>query len=247
MPRMRNTVVIGVVVMAAHILGCGRTTAPDSTDVDSTTGDGTTDDNTTRDPASGPFERIHWSDFVYEGCFLLPSHFRLVKDRIAYLPETNELAMYKVRFGIPQPVDSRVVAALNTASWDGVETDPGFDALWNPVDRVAGMVWEPETRKLWVVGYEFYNVAARDNLGVCAVSPNWTGTMGAWRVADANGSFSFDGVNWQRFGHANQTSTYVTLIPKSARQAPVTSPTYPVPTTQMCIVAPSTVPGRHEF
>src|ERR1041384_2621873 len=33
-------------------------------------------------------------------------------------------------------------------------------------------------------------------------------------------------------------STQVTLIPKSAKQAPETSPTYPVPITAMCIASP---------
>src|SRR4029078_9925743 len=40
-------------------------------------------------------------------------------------------------------------------------------------------------------------------------------------------------------------STQVTSMPKSARQAPVTRPTYPVPTTQICMVRVLRSIGAH--
>jgi len=229
MTRTESVVMACGVVLAAHLVGCSRTLEPDSlagNDPAGTTligpsgktmakGERSRDEGLAPAPLAHDFLPIHWSDFVYEGCFLIPPNFTLVPGKIAYLPLADQLAMNGVRFGIPQPVDSRVVADLNTASWDGVMNSAGFGALWDPVDRVSGMVWEPETQLVWVTGNEFYNVAARNNLGVCATTADFSGAIGAWRVADPDGSFSFDGMIWTDYGHANQTHGYVLLIPKS--------------------------------
>lgn len=226
MPRLRSVAVMLAAVWIAHVVGCSRNLDPDSTVGDGMTGpsvaapsEGTVPggrpEGLAPGPSRGEFSRIHWADFVYEGCFLLPPDFTLVPGKIAYLPHTDQLAMYGVRFGIPAPVDSRLVADLNTASWDGIHNNPGLASLWDPVDRVSGMVCDPNTGLVWLAGNEFYNVAAKNNLGICATLPDFSAAVGAWRVADPRGSYTFDGYLWTNFGHANQSHGYITLIPES--------------------------------
>jgi hypothetical protein len=166
-------------------------------------------------PAAGRFGRIHPSDLEYLGAFKLPDAkpWSFAKGAIAYVPTRNTLLAVGKGFeeiGIPEPVVSRSPGDLNEAVGLTRMFDPmaPLARALGPARSLGGVTWLDG--RFWVGTWEFYNVAARDNLGITSFDERYGDPRGAWRVGPPNVSRpSKDAF------HANKTHDYVMVIPES--------------------------------
>jgi hypothetical protein len=165
---------------------------------------------------AGQFGRIYYSDLTYLGAFKCPDRtsWSWAKGLIAYVPGKNQLIATGRSFAwldIPAPVISptKNPADLNEAfSPQGGMFDPmpAVNDLLDPAKSLGGVTWH--NGRLWIATWEFYNAAARDNLGLCSFDENFGDPRGAWRV----GPSGVD-VPVKDMFHANKTHDYIMRIP----------------------------------
>ncbi|HMB69230.1 MAG TPA: hypothetical protein VKU85_07950, partial [bacterium] len=136
---------------------------------------------------------------------------------IAYVPTRNTLLAVGKAFaevGIPEPVISRNPGDLPEATMLTRMFDPmaPLARALGPARSLGGVTWLDG--RFWVGTWEFYNVAARDNLGITSFDDGYGDPRGAWRVGPP-------GVHRpsKNAFHANKTHDYVMVIPDSWSEA----------------------------
>lgn len=170
-----------------------------------------------RYPGVGHFGRIWYSDLTYLGAFKCPDSktFSFAKGPIAYVPTRNTLLAVGKAFQeleIPEPVISkdRQPSELHEAKPVAKMFDPmrPMAPLLGKARSLGGVTWFEG--RFWVATWEFYNAAARDNLGITSFDEDFGDPRGAWRVGPP-------GVNQpiKDVFHANKTHDYIMVIPEN--------------------------------
>jgi len=163
----------------------------------------------------GQFGRLYYSDLTYLGAFKCPdrSSWAFAKGLLSYVPTKNQLIACGKSFAwidIPQPVNSRNPGDLIEAySPQGGMFDPmpAVNSALSPAGSLGGITWL--NGRLWIATWEFYNVAGRDNLGICSFDDNFGDPRAAWRVGPSN----VNGPSPDVF-HCNKTHDYIMRVPQ---------------------------------
>jgi hypothetical protein len=165
----------------------------------------------------GEFGRIHYEDLTYLGAFKCPDRktWAFAKGLIAWIPTRGRLLGVGKAFEeleIPRPVISE---GENPADlYEARSVTRMFDPM-KPLRRqlgkagsLGGVTWFEG--RFWIATWEFYNAAARDNLGIVSLDENYEDPRGAWRVGPRGVDHPIKNVF-----HANKTHDYVMVIPES--------------------------------
>lgn len=165
----------------------------------------------------GQFGRIYYSDLTYLGAFKCPDRnsWAFGKGLLAWVPTKNKFIACGKSFAwldpaVPVISPTRNPADLNEAfspqggMWDPM---PAVNNALDPAKTPGGITWL--NGRMWIASYEFYNVAGRDNLGICSFDENFGDPRAAWRVGPSNVNSPSPDVF-----HCNKTSEYIMTIPQ---------------------------------
>jgi hypothetical protein len=160
------------------------------------------------------FDRLHSSDLTYLGAFKCPDKisWAFAKGPLAWVPTRGRLMAVGKSFSeleLPGVSLSLLPQDLPEA-YDPLQMFDPLPLLYPLLGNarsLGGFVWFE--KRFWIASFEYYNVAARDNLGITSLDENWGDPRGAWRVGPSGVHSPSPDVF-----HANKTHGDILVIPQ---------------------------------